>query len=80
MFGYRDRGYFRLHEFVVMPNHLHALISPQENLERAMSVLKGGFSFQEKKRFGFSAGIWQESYYDGGFATKRNMKRCVAIC
>ena len=28
MFEYRDRGAYLLHEFVVMPNHLHLLITP----------------------------------------------------
>lgn len=38
MLRYRDQGSFLLHEFVVMPNHLHLILTPAAStpLERAM--------------------------------------------
>jgi putative transposase len=60
LFHYRDQKRFLLHEFVIMPDHLHALItpSPQISLERAMQFIKGGFSFRlARKTF-----VWQESF------------------
>ena len=47
-----------------MPNHFHLLLTPLETLERAMQLIKGGFSFRAKKELGFSGEIWQKSYYD----------------
>jgi putative transposase len=61
---YRHQGKYLLHEFVVMPDHFHLLISPLETLERSMQLIKGGFSFRAKKELGFAHEIWQPSYYD----------------
>jgi putative transposase len=46
--NYRDQKKFQLHEFVVMPNHVHLLVTPAENvtLERLVQFIKGGFSFR----------------------------------
>ena len=61
---YRQQQKYLLHEFVVMPDHFHLLISPQESLERAMQLIKGGFSFCAKREVGFQHEIWQSSFYD----------------
>jgi len=61
---YRRRDEYLLHEFVVMPDHFHLLITPLKALERALQLIKGGFSFRAKKELGFVHEIWQSSYYD----------------
>ena len=61
---YRAKGRYLLHEFVVMPDHFHLLITPRESLERAMQFIKGGFSFRARKALGFLHEIWQPSFYD----------------
>jgi len=57
---YRDQGKFLLHEFVVMPDHIHVLLTPapDTSLERAMQLIKGGFSYRMKSR----GPIWQSSF------------------
>ncbi len=57
---YRDEQKFLLHEFVIMPDHLHALITPADeiSLERAMQFIKGGFSFRLHVR----GPVWQASF------------------
>jgi putative transposase len=57
---YREQGRFLLHEFVVMPDHIHALLTPapEISLERAMQFIKGGFSFRLHAR----NPVWQESF------------------
>jgi len=59
---YRDQREFLLHEFVVMPDHVHLLVTPsgEISLERAMQFIKGGFSFRYGKRS--KGAIWQESF------------------
>jgi REP element-mobilizing transposase RayT len=39
-------GKFRIHDFVVMPNHLHVLLTVGRDMtiEKAMQLIKGGFS------------------------------------
>jgi putative transposase len=61
---YRSQRKYLLHEFVVMPDHFHLLITPGETLERALQFIKGGFSFRARKELGFAHEIWQPSYYD----------------
>jgi len=57
---YCDAGKFLLHEFVIMPDHMHALLTPAEriSLERAMQFIKGGFSYRLRKR----GPVWQASF------------------
>ena len=61
---YRTLGKYFLHEFVLMPDHFHLLITPAESLERALQLIKGGFSFRAKKELGFGGEIWEKSFYD----------------
>src|SRR5579863_5501470 len=64
MLHYRKHEKYLLHEFVVMPDHFHLLISPLETLERTMQLIKGGFSYRARKELAFAYEIWQPSYYD----------------
>src|SRR5207247_8558122 len=61
---YHRRGKYLLHEFVLMPDHFHVLITPTITLERALQLIKGGFSFRATKQLGFGGEIWQTSFYD----------------
>jgi putative transposase len=46
MLAYRDQSKFSVHAFVVMPNHIHLLITPapDSTLERSVQLIRGGFS------------------------------------
>ena len=57
---YRDAGKFLLHEFVIMPDHIHALLTPAEtvSLECAMQFIKGRFSYRLNNR----GPVWQPSF------------------
>ncbi len=44
LYHYREQQKYLLHEFVVMPNHFHLLITPEATLERALQLVKGGGS------------------------------------
>ena len=46
---YRAERKYLLHEFVVMPDHFHLLLTPVVTLERALQFIKGGFSYRAKK-------------------------------
>ena len=66
LFRYREAGKLKLHAFVVMPNHIHLLITVPEGLtlERTMQFIKGGFSFEVGRLFGVRGPIWQKSFVD----------------
>jgi len=61
----RSRG-IAIHDFVVMPNHVHVLMTvPGEmSIEKAMQLIKGGFSFLANKELGFPGEVWQRGFSD----------------
>ena len=63
---YRDKGNYLLHEFVVMPNHLHVLITPSgtATLERCMQLIKGGSSREIHRVRGGRRPVWRSSFHD----------------
>ena len=64
LLGYRNQERYKLHEFVVVPDHFHLLITPIVTLEKAVQLIKGGFSFRAGKLFRIRWNIWQRSFYD----------------
>jgi putative transposase len=66
LYHYRAEHKYLAHEFVVMPNHFHLLITPQEGttLERCLQLIKGNVSYRAKKEFGILGDIWQTSFFD----------------
>jgi putative transposase len=65
-----------IHDFVVMPNHIHILMTvPGEmTLEKAMQLIKGGFSFRANKELGFPGEIWQRGYSDVRVVDERSFQ------
>src|SRR5580658_8318827 len=57
-------GKFQLHDFVVMPDHLHLLMTlPGDvTIEKAMQLIKGGFSYRLKREFGYQGEVWQRGF------------------
>ena len=66
LFHYHKQDKYHLHEFVVMPNHFHVLITPisPATLEKTVQFIKGGFSYRARKELRFNGEIWQTSFYD----------------
>jgi putative transposase len=64
--SYRERGFYKLHAFVVMPDHLHVLLSPGEatTVEKAMQMIKGGsahrMGLERPKKFP----VWHAGFHD----------------
>jgi len=76
LYEYRNQGKFRLHEFVVMPNHFHVLLTVDAgmSIERAVQFIKGGFAFRAGKELGLKAPIWQR-----GFSEVRVLDAATAV-
>ena len=56
---------FRLHDFVVMPNHFHLQLTldDRKTIERAVGQVKGNFSYRAKKELGCRFEIWQPGLF-----------------
>jgi putative transposase len=65
LYGYRRQGKFPLHAFVLMPEHVHLLVTPLNDvtLERAIQLIKGGYSHAFGLEFGRKE-IWQRGFTD----------------
>ena len=61
LFRYRDQNRFLLHGFAIMPEHIHVLLTPAETIERAVQMIKGGYSFAVRKQG--PGEIWQPGYH-----------------
>jgi putative transposase len=61
---YRDERKYLLHDFVVMPNHFHVLITVEAEMtiEHGVQLIKGGFAFRAGKELGFRAPVWQRGF------------------
>lgn len=64
LFRHRSAGAYLLHEYIVMPDHLHLLLTPGQtiSLEKAMQLIKGGSSYEIHKRRGHQMEIWQHGF------------------
>jgi putative transposase len=64
LFHYRDQGRYHLHGFVVMPEHLHVLLTPSESqtIERCAQCIKGSFSHEVRKQF--AGEVWQTGFHE----------------
>jgi len=62
LLDYRDQGKYLLHEFVIMPDHLHLLFTPAADIsvERAVQFIKGGYSYRLRKVEKIQ--VWQGSF------------------
>jgi putative transposase len=63
LYHYRGTAYL-LHEFAIMPDHIHVLMTPLTSLEKAVQFIKGGFSFRAKKELGSNMEVWQKGFQD----------------
>jgi len=63
---------FKVHEFVVMPNHVHVLLSvgPEMSIEKAVQMMKGNFSYRAKKELRYPWEIWQKGFSEVQITTE----------
>jgi putative transposase len=63
LYHHRRTAYL-LHEFVIMPDHFHVLLTSQTSLEKAVQFINGGFSYRAKKELESNLEIWQKGFSD----------------
>ena len=66
LYGYKRQGKFQLHAFVLMPEHVHLLLTPASDItiERAIQFIKGGYSHAFGLEFNQKKEIWQRGFTD----------------
>ncbi len=78
----RDRGFYKLHAFVVMPDHLHVLLTPSEvtTVEKAMQMIKGGSAHRIGLERPNKFPVWHAGFHDRWMRDAeefRNSKRYI---
>jgi putative transposase len=69
--------HFVVHHFVVMPDHMHLLITVPAgmSIEKAMQLIKGNFSIRASRDLGFRSGIWQRGFSDVQVLDQRSFQK-----
>jgi putative transposase len=74
IFYYRDQGNYKVHRHVVMPDHLHVILTPGESttLEKSMQLIKGGASHEIGKRPGMRFPVWHAGFTEHQIRDQRD--------
>jgi len=77
----RDRGFYRLHAFVLMPDHLHVLLTPEETttVEKAMQMIKGGSAHRIGLERPLKFPIWHAGFHDRWMRDAEEYRGCKKI-
>jgi putative transposase len=66
LYRHRREGRYELHAFVVMPEHVHLLLTPATDvtIERAVQLIKGAYSHELGGIIGRKREVWQRGSTD----------------
>ena len=72
----REKGRFRLHDFVVMLDHLHLLLflGPEVTLPSLMHSLKSYTAKVLNRKRGKEGRVWQDGYYSRGIRGLKDLE------
>ncbi len=67
---------FKLHDFVIMPDHVHLLIEVggDMTIEKAMQLIKGRFSHRLSHEFGNKSEVWQRGFTEAQVLNKKDFE------
>jgi putative transposase len=66
LYHYRRERRYTLHAFVLMPDHVHLLLTPAQDvtIERAVQFIKGAYSHALGTLIGRKSEVWQRGFTD----------------
>jgi putative transposase len=66
LYRHRREGRYELHAFVLMPEHVHLLLTPAIDItiERAVQLIKGAYSHELGGIVGRKREVWQRGFTD----------------
>jgi len=67
---------FSLHDFVIMPDHVHLLIevTSEMTIEKAMQLIKGRFSHRLSHELGYKGEVWQRGFTEEQVRDKQSFE------
>ena len=76
--GERERGFYRLRAWVVMPNHIHVLWEPQVEMPAITRWVKGSTARQANLILGRTGQVfWQDESYDHWVRDREETEKIV---
>ncbi len=78
LFDHRRRGMYLLHDFVVMPDHFHSILTPAPtlSLEKVVQLIKRGSSHRIGKEFRMKFRVWQAGFHEHWIRSAEDCGRC----
>jgi putative transposase len=66
---------FKLHDFVIMPDHVHLLLTVEDEMtiEKAMQLIKGRFSHHLSHDYGHKGEVWQRGFSEVQVLNRESM-------
>jgi REP element-mobilizing transposase RayT len=78
-FGESALRLYKLHAFVVMPNHVHALFTPRAPLSPITRTIKGFTARRANRILGRSGSrFWQDESFDHWIRNEASFRRVIA--
>jgi putative transposase len=76
IFKYREQGSYKIHRHVVMPDHIHVMLTPGSSttLEKSVQLIKGGSSHAIGKSFGLSFPVWHAGFTEHQIRDQRDFE------
>jgi putative transposase len=67
---------FELHDFVIMPDHIHLLLTVENDMtiEKSMQYIKGRFSHRLSQEFGNKGEVWQRGFTEVQVMNQRDFE------
>ena len=79
LYGETTRGFYSLHGWVIMPNHVHAVFEPKSALPATMRWLKGRTSREANRHLGRTGlPFWQDESYDHWIRSTGELEDVIA--
>ena len=80
IFRYRDAGKYLVHRYVVMPDHIHVILTPGDStsLEKAVQLIKGGSSYVIGKAREGKSPVWHEGFTEHQIRDARDFEAHVS--
>ena len=74
----RDRGFYELHAFVLMPDHLHVLLTLAEKttIEKAIQMIKGSAAHRIGLEKPQTMPIWHAGFHDRWMRNAEEYRGC----
>jgi putative transposase len=80
LFHYRDQGNYLVHRHVIMPDHIHVILTPgaTTTLEKSVQLIKGGSSREIGKRPGMRFPVWHAGFTEHQIRDQRDFDSHVS--